>query len=366
MKNWKDCKNILVIRLDNMGDVLMNNAALQQLKQHYPHSKITLLTSSVAAPIVPFLGTVDDLLIFDSPWMKVDSPHPQDELLRLVHTLKKRQFDGCIMFSVYSQNIFPAALLAYLSEIPLRAGYARENPYQLLTHWYPDPEPLSKIEHQIQRDLHLLEALGLQPDLESLPALQSTAKLFPSGSPLPTEVTPYTYTLLHLEVSETKRQYPVERARQLVRQLLHAGEKILFTGQRKSAYSAACLADLSTEKLLDLRGSTNIRQLAYLVEHAKGVICVNTGIMHMACAYERPTLVLYARTNLQHLPWHKNAKYILFDPPARLQSKNQIIAFATKQSAAAPHPAPSGKELVSLYKALLQATAGNPPLASNS
>jgi len=355
MKDWKDCKNILLVRLDNMGDVIMNNAAFRQLRQQFRDSKITLLTSSMAAPIVPFLGTVDDTLIFDSPWMKLEGSDQPGSLLNLINKIKTQQFDACILFNVYSQNIFAAALLAYLAEIPLRAGYARENPYHLLTHWYPDPEPLFEIKHQIQRDLKLLEIIGLQPDLRCLPILKTMTTLAPLDiSDRPTEIPSFQYTLLHLEVSEAKRQYPVSRARQLIHNLLADGESILFTGQHKSAYLDACLTGVKDANLLDLRGHTDIAQLLYLVQHAKGVICVNTSIMHIACAYQRPTLALYANTNFQHTPWNEHCQQVLFEVPDTLQSRNQIIAFAARQPSYPAYTLPSSQELVAMYKDLIQ------------
>src|SRR5690606_37479880 len=141
MKSWVDCKNLLVIRLDNMGDLIMNNAALMELREKLPECRVTLLTSSVAAPVIPYLGTIDNHIVFDAPWMKLNNTGQATDILHLVETLRTYQFDGCIIFSVYSQNILATALLAYLAEIPLRTAYCRENPYQLLTHWFPDPEP---------------------------------------------------------------------------------------------------------------------------------------------------------------------------------------------------------------------------------
>lgn len=328
MEAWNACKNLLIVRLDNMGDVIMNNAALSELRDYFPESSLTLLTSSIAAPITPFLGSVDHVMLFDTPWMKLEDSDQPASLQQLIAAIKSQQFDACIIFSVYSQSSMPAALIAYLAEIPLRAGYSRENPYHLLTHWYPDPEPLFEIRHQIQRDLKLLEIIGIQPDMTRLPSLKKVGHTVPIvRNDLWADFVTAPYHLVHLEVSETKRQYPALQARELIQGLLAEGKKIIYTGQQRDPYLDNCIAGINDPHLLDLRGCTDIAQLLYLIEHATGVVCVNTSVMHIACAYERPLLALYADTNPQHSPWNRQHVQVLFDVPEQLRSKNQIIAF---------------------------------------
>jgi hypothetical protein len=49
---------------------------------------------------------------------------------RMIAQLQAAQFDAAIVFTVYSQNPLPAALLCYLADIPLRLGHCRENQYK--------------------------------------------------------------------------------------------------------------------------------------------------------------------------------------------------------------------------------------------
>ena len=58
-------------------------------------------------------------------------------------------------------------MLAMMAGIPLRLAYSRENPYELLTHWLPDKEPYSFVQHQVKRDLELVASIGAQtPDTQ--------------------------------------------------------------------------------------------------------------------------------------------------------------------------------------------------------
>ncbi|WP_341832197.1 hypothetical protein AACH28_02955 [Sphingobacterium thalpophilum] len=109
---------MLIIRLDNMGDLIMSNAALQEIKSANGNCKITLLASEMAVPIIPYLGTVDDYIQYDAPWMKLSSHDTVASTEALIKTIKNRQFDSCIIFNVYSQNPMASIMLAYLAEIP--------------------------------------------------------------------------------------------------------------------------------------------------------------------------------------------------------------------------------------------------------
>ena len=356
MGEWKTCKNMLIIRLDNMGDLIMNNAAFAEIKRSMPSCKMTLLTSSVAAPIVPYLGTIDETLVYDSPWMKGPAEARESSFNQLIAMLAARQFDSCIIFSVYSQNILPAAMLAYLAGIPLRAGYLRENPYQLLSHWYPDPEPYLTMHHQIKRDLSLLERISLQVDLNRLPSLRKAECVNADiAKKLPIKLKRHSYTLLHLEVSEEKRSFPVSDAMELLEVLLNKKERVILTGNKRDSQFDSYLLKLepALSYLSDLRGKSTLGQLLFLVENAKGIISVNTSVLHMACAYQRPLLALYADSNPQHLPWQQLARSFIFSVAAPLRSKNQVIAYVHKQNPLKLSPPATGAELVADYLALL-------------
>ena len=119
---WNSLKNILCVRLDNMGDVLMSQPAMRALKESVPGRKITLLTSSAGASIAPFIPEVDETIPFDVPWVKTNERNGEQELLVLANELRSRRFDAAVVFTVYSQNPLPAAMLCDLAGIKIVLG----------------------------------------------------------------------------------------------------------------------------------------------------------------------------------------------------------------------------------------------------
>src|SRR5581483_2278876 len=121
-----------------------------------------------AKEIVPFISEVDDSIIFDSPWIKTDKQGTSKEVQNLVKQITQKSFDAAVIFTTYSQSPLPAALICFLANIPKRLAFVHENPYQLLTHWVPDPEPNDFIHHEVQRQLTLVSEIGYTTKNEKL------------------------------------------------------------------------------------------------------------------------------------------------------------------------------------------------------
>src|SRR5215217_518921 len=155
MQNWSSVKNILVIRPDNMGDLVMSGPAIRSLKQGLG-AKITVLTSSMAAGVAAFMPGIDETITYDMPWVKTHASPEAESLSGLIDEIKAMQFDAAVIFTVYSQSPLPSAMIAYQAGIPKILAYCRENPYGLITDWVVDKEPYHYIKHQVERDLNLV------------------------------------------------------------------------------------------------------------------------------------------------------------------------------------------------------------------
>jgi lipopolysaccharide heptosyltransferase II len=354
MNTWQNCKKILCIRPDNMGDLLMTTPAIQALKQTF-NAHITVLTSSMAAGIARYIPEIDEIISFDVPWVKSNQATPNDAFTAVVEDIKNRQFDAAIIFTVYSQNPLPTVMLAYLANIPLRLAYCRENPYQLLTHWQPDKEPYEFIKHQVRRDLDLVAAVGAYTDNERLSLQipeawpQVMQKLQQEGIDLGKP-----WLIMHPGVSEPKREYPpaqwAEVARLAVQDL---GYQVLFTGSGSEIDMAAGIQSLAGENTFNIAGKLSLDEFICLIAHAALVVSVNTGTVHIAAATGTPTVVLYALTNPQHTPWMVPSQVLSYNIPTDARSKNEVIAHVNRYFDQEPSDLPCADDVAAAIKKLL-------------
>jgi ADP-heptose:LPS heptosyltransferase len=73
---WHDAVDVLCVRLDAVGDVLMTTPALRALREAVPNRRITLLASDAGAAAARQVPEIDDVIVFRAPWMKRPSATP--------------------------------------------------------------------------------------------------------------------------------------------------------------------------------------------------------------------------------------------------------------------------------------------------
>lgn len=332
--DWNSYKNVLCVRPDNLGDVLMTSPALRALKDCVPGRKITLLTSRAGQSIAKFIPEVDACIAFDVPWYKHESPESVPELFEVVEEVRARQFDAAVIFTVFSQNPLPTAMLCYMAGIPRIAGYCRENPYGLITDWVVDNEPLYVIKHEVVRQLDLVKVLGAESRDDSL-SLSVPGKVL---AELPMKLRSLgvrdqdPWLIVHPGVSEAKRQYPVELFAETVKRITgDLGYRVLLTGVDSERDLAAYITSICGKGVVSLAGKLTLAELVALVKLSPLLISNNTGPVHIAAAVKTPVIVLYALTNPQHTPWRVKHRILPFDVPRALRSRNAVIRYANEK-----------------------------------
>ena len=359
MSDWKDCKHILCIRADNMGDLLMSSPAIRALKETFG-CRITLLTSSMANLVAPFISQIDETIVANLPWIKTDAPVTQADFFTLVEKLKKYHFDAAVIFTVYSQNPLPAAMLAYLADIPMRLAYCRENPYYLLTDWVVEREPLSIIRHQVERDLEMVKTVGATTANDAIiisikekeeAKEKALVKLKAVG------VDPsQSWMIIHPGVSEKKREYPEDlwvKTAGIIRDKI--GYQVLVTGSGSENLLCNSIAQKTGGKVYPAAGVFDIEEFIALVGEAPVIASVNTGTVHIAAAVQTPVVVLYALTNPQHTPWRVASEVLYFSVKESLKSKNQIVDYVSNQLMDRSVDYPSPEKVANKVKSLLAA-----------
>jgi len=318
--DWSTVERVLCVRLDALGDVLMTTPAMAALKES-GQRRVTLLTSSAGAAIAPLVPVIDETIVYDPPWMKATPRQPDSTVDRsLIDRLRDEKFDAAVIFTVYSQNPLPAASYCYLAEIPRRLAHCRENPYQLLTHWLPEPEPQQFVRHEVQRQLDLVSHVGSRTEDPRLrvrfrpqAANAVLARLTESDVDVDEP-----FIVIHAGASAPSRRYPPESFAAAARGLfLDHGCQLVFSGsasERPLIDSIVAAADIPA---VSLAGRTSLEELAALVANASLLISNNTGPVHLAAAVGTPVVDLYALTNMQHAPWQVRHELLFHDVPCK-------------------------------------------------
>jgi lipopolysaccharide heptosyltransferase II len=318
---WADATNILAVRLDALGDVLMTEPATRALKTLRPDRRITVLTSPAGAAIARLLPAVDDVAVYDAPWMKATAPRAGAEPdLAMIGRLARQRFDAAVVFTVYSQNPLPAAMMCYLSGIPRRLAHCRENPYQLLTDWVPEPEPQGLQRHEVRRQLDLVSVVGATTADERLRLRVPAAAIRRAREVigrLGLELGGR-WAVVHVGASAPSRRYPPELFAQAVGRMVNEHEiAVVMTGSCSEVPLVESVRALAGVETHSLAGQLEIADLAALLSLSPLLVANNTGPVHIAAAVGTPVVDLYALTNPQHTPWMIPSRVLSHDVPCR-------------------------------------------------
>jgi ADP-heptose:LPS heptosyltransferase len=301
---WRDVRNLLCVRLDSLGDVLMTTPALRALRETLG-CRVTLLTSPAGAALEGLVPEVDEVLVWRAPWMKAT---PTGNDLAFLETL--RGFDAASIFTVYSQSALPAAYLCSLAGIPRRLAHSRENPYHLLTDWVPDSEPGSTVRHEVRRQLDLVAAVGCRTTDERLSfCVPAVARERVAALNLPSPL-----VVVHPGASAASRRYPPES---YARALELLGCEVVFTGDAGERDLVDGIRAILDVRSRSLAGELSLADLGALIQAADLLICNNTGPAHIAAAVGTAVVDLYALTNPQHTPWQVQSRVLFHDVPCR-------------------------------------------------
>ena len=324
-EQWAQARNVLIVRLDSLGDVLMCTPAMRAIKQSRPGRVLTLLTSHAGAAAARYIPELDGVLAYPAPWIKSSGERSAIVDADMITRIAARQFDAAVILTSYSQSALPAALLCHLAGIPLRLAHCRENPYWLLSDWVPETEPDQMVRHEVQRQLDLAASIGCQTANTQLSfrvpdaALAHVRRLLLARS-----ISAHTpFILLHPGASAPSRRYPAHLWSQAIDAIAqHHSASIVLTGEASESGLIDQIREACAGPVISLAGQLDLGQLGAAISLASVVVSNNTGPAHMAAAIGTPLVDLYALTNPQHTPWQVEHRILFHDVPCRFCYKS--------------------------------------------
>ncbi len=337
-------RRILVRGVNWLGDAVMTTPALLRLREQFPAALIAILTPEKLRSLWQHHPAVDEIITFtpeEGVWhiaKKVQVimwPESKKETVidsarraaNAISPLHRGGFDLAVIFP----NSPRSALESWLARIPRRVGYARPWRNFLLTNIVPSrpdaghmrKRTVSEIKrltsvlgtndvsrftfhdssHQIYDYLHLVAALGANPDplpthLVVTPGeIKATAQKFNLTSQFINN-RPIFGLNPGAEYGPAKR-WPVQRfiaaAREIQKRtkchwvILGGKGDVLLANEIQSAIGGQSTASLA--------GETSLRELCAVIKQCRVLLTNDTGPMHIAAAVGTPVVVPFGSTS---------------------------------------------------------------------
>lgn len=304
-------KNILVIRRDNIGDMVCTTPLLEGLKQVFPEAKLTLLVNKVAEDVVRHNPHVDRLFVYKKA--KHRSKHETAiglywQRLKIMLALRQIRFDATILANPiackYSlrlaklagaRNIIGSALPHERVDRPFhkadfRGSHQVEHTYSYLSALTPEAPPVPPVR------LYLSEA-------ERELAIKRIIQAFPS---------PGRVYGVHISSRSPKRRWPVARYAAFISKLLEDEQaRVLVFWSPQGTLDPQDIGDAARAvELLQLLNSprvvpyptASVRELIAGFDQCEQILCSDGGQMHLAAGLHKKQVVFFGDTNAS--VWH--------------------------------------------------------------
>lgn len=292
-----ELQRILLVRLDNLGDVVLLGPAAAAIRARYPEAAITLLASHGGAEAAALLSQIDDVIRHRPVWQELQPGRESAAAeLSLIEELRARDFEAAIVFSSFAQSALPAAMACFLAGIPLRAGYAERFAGQLLTHPVvapPDPT------HEAARNVHLVRSLGIEAASTALSIEPPAAALAAADAALESLGVREPFIVLAPGASAPARRYPAGRLAVVAAEAGRLGLDVLVTGSSRERPLLEAVVDGADHGYVFSIVPDDVGMLAGIVRRSAAVVCNNSLTMHLAEALRVPSVVTYAGTDLE-------------------------------------------------------------------
>lgn len=264
---------ILVIRFSSIGDIVLTTPVVRCIKQQRPDVEVHYLTK------ISFLG-----LLSANPY--VDKIHVlREELSEVIEELKKEDFD----FVIDLHNNLRTARVKKALDRP-SASFPKLNIKKwLLTNLKVDLMPDKSI---VERYFEPAAEIKVHNDGKGLDHFTpDNAKLSNNDIPM-SHWSGFVGCVIG--GSYNTKKLPVEQWQKLCATIPYP---IILLGGPEDREEGNQIAEQDTVKIYNSCGKFNLNESAELVKHAMVIVSNDTGLMHIAAAYQKPIVSLWGNTS---------------------------------------------------------------------
>lgn len=288
----KEVRNILVIRLDGIGDVIFSTPLYEALKKRYPDAELSTLVSIQAKGVVEMNPYVDNVLVLKKTWFSTINWIKFDEILSILRKIRRGNFDIGIDLRGDIRNI----LLMFFGKVRYRVGYGITGGGFLLNKILGYEKEI----HEVDKNVKLIEELGCEVADKSLQIYYSQSDEESVINLLEREHVSKGDTLLaiHMETGYPSKSWKKERFIHLLQEMNKRDYgKIILIGNGNNDVHFHNIHKQLKFNYINTIGKFNIRQLAALLKRCEVLISCDSGPVHVATAVGTPCIVLFSGTN---------------------------------------------------------------------
>ena len=295
---------ILIIAPNWIGDAVMSQPLLANLKTLYPHSTIYVLSSPWVASIYRACAEVNQVI-------EAGLAHKQLQWglrKKIASQLKKNNYEACFVLP----NSFKSALIPWLANIPFRIGYRGEMRFGLINLTLDNPSKINRppmADHYLALSQALTQNREFRDPKPANPKLNVSAIAQKSISAKLHQASIDEKSIYVLcpgaEYGVTKR-WPSEHFANLANRLITnepLAHIILLGGKGDHDLAKSIQTQAGDHPHIhNWCGETSLDEAIALISMSKALVSNDSGLMHIGAALKVPQIAIFGSSDPHHTP----------------------------------------------------------------
>lgn len=281
---------ILLVKTSSMGDVIHNLPVVADILAHYPQAKFDWMVEEGFAEIPSLHPEVRNIIpVAIRRWRKsIFSRNTWREIIDLKTRLKHTHYDAIID----TQGLLKSAIMANFAQGEIHGmdyDSARE---PIASIFYRHKYPVARNQHAVQRN-RALAALALKYPIPKSGPDYGLGNL--TSQEINLEL-PHHYVVFLHGTSRDSKLWPISHWVTLADKLKQFNLQVLLPWSNPSEENRA--KDIAAQSSnVQVLPKLKLTALADILANSKLNIGVDTGLMHLSTALNKPSIAIYTDTN---------------------------------------------------------------------
>lgn len=285
-------KNILVVSLTNIGDVVLTCPVIDILLRDFASANLSVIIGPKAASLFAGHPRITTIIY--------DKQRPLGGHIQWFLGLSRNRFDMIVDLRQSGLGLFlPCRWRTPLTVKPFD-GHSRLKHLRRLEEIYPQPllsgQRLAIIPKEVKVTWDISNYVVIAPG-----AADSAKRWDPAG---------------FVKVADA---------------LAAQGHAIVFVGDTADAGLVEAIRGNMKKPSVSLAGKTDLRELAFVLQRAKFAITHDSGTMHLACYFDVPVVAVWGPTDVgKYGPWSSKAVVVYRDGKMSSITMEDVLSAAAQ------------------------------------
>lgn len=295
-------KNVLLIKVDAIGDAVIWLDAFKHFREIYPPNlyKLTLVCNIIWFEIVKNSGYADEYIPIDREKLKFDMKYRYAELRSIYRTHYEITIN-----TVFSRVFLVDDSIAHFSSSKIKIAHSGEfSNITKLQKRISDRCYTTLVENkkdnmmELERNAELLRALGLQKVLTMLPTIAIEKRI--------KNIDLEKYYVVFPGASRKEKQWPIDKMVEICQKVndKYNIKGIICGGETEKNLGKELLLNTNNGALVDFTGKTKLLELCEIIKNSRLLISNDTSAIHIAVAVSTPSICILGGGHLgRFLPY---------------------------------------------------------------